>query len=105
MLQHGSQHRLRVDEKGRRQADKDDIIVKDKDRGFDKRSVEEKRQYSRERNRWWYWKENIDLEKRQRGRGRGDKRLKDRKKLNWFENSNRHEDWRREVNLGRYGNG
>ena len=36
-------------------------------------------------------KKNIDLEKRQRGRGRGDKRLKDRKKLSRFENSNRHE--------------
>ena len=52
MLQHGSQYRLRVDEKGRRQADKDDIVVKGKDRGFDKRSVEEKRQYSRKRKRW-----------------------------------------------------
>ena len=38
-----------MDEKGRRQTDKDDIIVKDKDRGFDKRSVGEKRQYSRGR--------------------------------------------------------
>ena len=51
MLQYGSQYRLRVDEKGRRQADKDDIVVKGKDRGFDKRSVGEKRQYSRERKR------------------------------------------------------
>ena len=50
MLQYGRQYRLRVDEKGRRQADKDDIIVKGKDRGFNKRSVDEKRQYSRERN-------------------------------------------------------
>ena len=39
MLQYGSQYRLRVDEKGRRQTDKDDIIVKGKDREFDKRSV------------------------------------------------------------------
>ena len=29
MLQYGSQYRLRVDEKGRRQADKDDIVVKE----------------------------------------------------------------------------
>ena len=43
MLQYGSQYRLRVDEKGRRQADKDDIVVKGKDGGFDKRSVEERK--------------------------------------------------------------